>query len=102
MLRKLDDVLERHYASNELRLPLLAHEMGTSERQLQRRLKQLTGYTPAAFVRRYRLIRSLNHLRSGMFVQGCARAVGFSSQSYFASCFKEEFGVAPTHYRNTS
>jgi AraC-like DNA-binding protein len=100
LLDKLDRVLEQNFASRDFDLPMMAEEMGISERQLQRKLKVLTGYTPSAYVRCYRLNQSLDHLKSGESVRQSAKAVGFSSQAYFASCFKVEFGTTPSKYRD--
>ena len=99
LLDKLDRILEQRYESQNLDLAQLANEMGMSARHLQRRLKNLMGCTPSTYVRSYRLYQSLNYLRSGESVAKTAKAVGFSSQSYFASCFKAEFGFAPTEFR---
>lgn len=102
LLDKLDRVLEQNFASRNLNLPKMAEEMGISERQLQRKLKVLTGYTPSAYVRSYRLHKSLDYLNSGESVRQSAKAVGFSSQAYFASCFRVEFGTTPSKYRQGS
>ena len=99
LLDKLDRILEQNFESRDFDLPKMAEEMGISERQLQRKLKVLTGYTPSAYIRSYRLYQSLNHLKSGESVGRSAKAVGFSSQAYFASCFKAEYGRTPTQYQ---
>jgi len=99
LLDKLDRVLEQNFASRELNLPKIAEELGISERQVQRKLKELTGHTPSAYIRSYRLHQSLDHLKSGKTISQSAKAVGFSSQAYFASCFKAEYGRTPTQYQ---
>ena len=59
----------------------------------------LTGCTPSTYVRRYRLYKSLEFLKASETVGQTAIAVGFSSQSYFASCFHSEFGMTPSKYQ---
>ena len=102
LLDKFDRVLEQNFASRDFDLPKMAEEMGISERQLQRKLKELTGHTPSAYIRSYRLFKSLDYLKSGESVRQSAKAVGFSSQAYFASCFRVEFGTTPSKYRQGS
>ena len=99
LLDRFDRVLEQRYASPNLDLPQMADEMGMSTRQLQRKLKDLTGHTPSTYIRSYRLYQSLGYLRCGETVRKTAKAVGFSSQAYFASCFKAEYGRTPTQYQ---
>ena len=99
LLEKLDRVLEQNFSNRDFDLPKMAEEMGIGERQLQRKLKELTGHTPSAYIRSYRLLKSLDYLKSGESVRQSAKAVGFSSQAYFASCFKGEYGSTPTQYR---
>ncbi len=102
LLEKLNCVLEQNFSNRDFDLPKMAEEMGIGERQLQRKLKELTGHTPSAYIRSYRLHKSLAHLNFGESVSQSAKAVGFSSQAYFASCFKDEFGTTPTRYRQGS
>jgi transcriptional regulator GlxA family with amidase domain len=99
LLDKLDAVVEQHFTSRDFDLAMMADAIGMSERQLQRKLKKLTGCTPSAYVRRFRLNKSLEHLKTGQTVWRTAIAVGFSSQSYFASCFHAEFGMTPSKYQ---
>ena len=70
--------------------------------QLHRKLKALTGQSTTAFVRQQRLNRASQLLGRGEPVSQVAYAVGFSSLSYFTKNFKQEFGVAPSEYKQKS
>ena len=94
-LIQLQKVLEQHFQNPEFDLDQMAAAMDVGERQLQRKLKVLTGHTPAEHLRTFRLNRSIEYLRQGGSIAATAKAVGFSSQAYFTSCFKTQFGVTP-------
>ncbi len=98
-LGKLDAVLNSNYANRTFDLSQMAAQMGVSVRQLQRKLKALTDHTPSDHLRAYRLQKSLEQLREGNSISEVAKAVGFSSQSYFASCFKAQFGTTPKQFQ---
>ncbi len=98
-LGQLDQVLNSNYANRSFDLSGMVAAMGISERQLQRKLKALTGRTPSDYLRTYRLQQSLEQLREGNSISEVAEAVGFSSQSYFASCFKAQFGTTPKQFQ---
>ncbi len=98
-LSEVDAVLNINYANRSFDLSRMATEMGISERQLQRKLKALTSHTPSDHLRAYRLQQSLEQLREGIPIGEVAKAVGFSSQSYFASCFKAQFGTTPKQFQ---
>jgi len=100
IVSRFEQVVELNYQDCDLKLAQMAHKMGISERQLQRKLRSQTGHTPSEYVRSYRLSKSLEFLLAGNSVRETARAVGFSSQAYFASCFKAEYGRTPTEYRD--
>ena len=99
LVEKIDRVIEQNFQSRGFDLRQMATALSMSERQLQRQLKSLTGRTPSEYVRTYRLSKSLEYLLAGRTVRETARAVGFSSQAYFASCFKAEYGRTPTQYQ---
>lgn len=101
-LRKFEQIVADDHHDRHFNLEKMARAMDMSERQLQRKLKPLTGQTPSEFVRSYRLSSSLDLLQSGATVRDTAKAVGFSSQAYFASCFKAEYAMTPTRYRRRS
>ena len=95
----LHKVLAQHYKKRRFTIAQMAAGMGISERQLQRKVNELTGYTPAQYLCAYRLRTSLDLLRLGEEVGSVARAVGFSSHAYFTSCFKAKFGTTPSRFR---
>ena len=95
----LNRALGESYATSTLSIGQMAVWMGISERQLQRRVKALTGLSPKQYLRRYRLEQSLVYLRDGVPVGEVAKAAGFSSHAYFTSCFKAEFGATPSRFQ---
>ncbi len=98
-INNLNRVLDQSYAITTLSISQMAVWMGISERQLQRRVKALTGLSPKQYLRRYRLEQSLVHLLDGVPIGEAAKAVGFSSHAYFTSCFKAEFGATPSRFQ---
>jgi len=98
----LNQVIEKHLFDSRYDIGTLASDLAMSERALQRKLKALTGISPVQYLRKYRLRKSLVYLREGMPVNQAAESVGFSSPTYFASRFKEEFGDSPTDFVSSS
>jgi len=91
----LNRVVKRNYANPNFDVSDMAAENNISDRQLQRKLKALTGRTPVQHLRHFRLERSLEYLRNGVSVGETAKAVGFSSHAYFTCCFKAQFCITP-------
>jgi len=98
-MEKLERVLDGHHADPEFNLTGMARQMYMSTRQLQRKLKAITGHNPAEFLRSYRLKKARELLRTGIQVGVTADAVGFSSPAYFTSCFKAQFAQTPSDYQ---
>lgn len=88
-------VVKQNCANPNFDVSSMAGEMKISDRQLQRKLKALTGQSPVQHLRQYRLEKSLQYLRDGVPVGEAAKAVGFSSHAYFTCCFKIKFGITP-------
>jgi len=71
-----------------------------SERTLYRRLKELTGLTPAAWLREQRLEYARRLLESGArpTVAQVAYAAGFVNADYFGQLYFQRFGCRPSDH----
>jgi AraC-like DNA-binding protein len=99
-LARARKVIEEHLDDEHLDVQTLCREIGLSRAQLHRKLKALTGFSTREFVRTHRLRRAATLLEGGYGnVTEVAFAVGFSSSSYFAQCFREQYGVSPSEFR---
>jgi transcriptional regulator GlxA family with amidase domain len=75
----------------------LGEELGVSRVQLYRRIKSATQCTPVELLKMARLKRASELLATtGLTVSEVAYRTGFTSPSYFAKCYKAQFGVSPT------
>jgi signal transduction histidine kinase/ligand-binding sensor domain-containing protein/DNA-binding NarL/FixJ family response regulator len=98
-VNKLKQVISDHYWDPMLMRPQMAAMMAVSERQLQRKVKALIDETPVGILREYRLEKAAVKLKEGLQVGIVADQCGFSSLSYFASCFKKKYGLSPKKYQ---
>ena len=78
----------------------LAKSVNMSERQFYRKLKSVIDMTPSEYLRRFRLEKSKDVLRSGKTANFTAFEVGFSSQAYFSKCFKAQYNLTPKQFIN--
>jgi AraC-like DNA-binding protein len=72
--------------------------MAISERQLNRKLSALVDYNFNELLRRFRLERARELIKSGKRIGDVCFEVGFTSPSYFSRCFKAEFGSSPKDF----
>ncbi|MGY3215238.1 helix-turn-helix domain-containing protein [Mucilaginibacter sp. HD30] len=78
----------------------LSKDMNMDRTGLYRKLVALTGYAPTMFIRSVRLKKAVVLLNQKRYSQAeIAENVGFSNAAYFSKCFKEEYGVSPSHYQ---
>lgn len=95
--RRARGVVESRLDEPEFGVPELARALRLSPRQLQRRLQEETGQSPATFIRTIRLERARSLIEDGCHsVTDAAQAVRINSLSYFARCFRDEFGLNPS------
>ena len=95
-LRKLGEVVEANLQNEQFSVEELANQMNMSRSNLHRKLKQSSGQTANQFIREYRLERAMELLKKdGRPISEVAYEVGFSSPSYFTSCFTEHYGYPP-------
>ena len=97
---QLNDVLEPLYTDPSVSVSTIATAAAMSERQFFRKLKSILDMTPMEYLRRFRLEKSKQLLSTGKTANYTAIEVGFSSQAYFSKCFKAQFGMPPSHFKN--
>ena len=93
----MDNLGNENYDTDQLGVAL-----GYSRTQLFRKIKQLTDFSTANYIRHVRLQRAAELLESSdMNVSEIADRVGFRELSYFSNCFAETFHQTPSEYRKT-
>jgi AraC-like DNA-binding protein len=100
LLENLRALADAHLTDASLDATQLMAALGLSERTFYRKLKELTGLTPAAYLRDARLARArqLLEARAYQTVAEVAFAVGFEDAHYFSKVFLKHYGKRPSEY----
>jgi len=99
LLEKVVRCITDHLKDTQFGVATICDQVGLSERQLQRKLKETTGKTPNQIIRSVRLQRAkVLLLENPDRIVDIALQTGFYSPSYFSKCFKEQFGISPSEY----
>lgn len=92
-------LMEAELSNPELNINSLTEKLLMSRSKLNYKIKGLTGETPAAFFKRFKLNKAAELLRSGEHtVSEVSDLTGFSSPTLFSRNFKQQFGVTPREY----
>ena len=99
-LEQVEQTVQAQIHNVNFTLYQLADELFLSERQLNRRIKKLTGLTPNKYIREIKLqkARALLETHTYNTVAEICYAVGFSKLKYFSQLYKERFGKLPSAY----
>jgi YesN/AraC family two-component response regulator len=99
-LKDLLAIIEKRLDDPALSLEALGKYLNMSRSQLHRKLKALTGESPGDFLRRFRLQRAAQLLRKSEYnISEIGYQVGFSTHAHFTKTFRDQFGCAPSEYR---
>ena len=100
-LSRVITVIEAHLDEEAFGVAELAEEMNMSRSTLLRKVKSSTGLSAALFIRQVRLRHAKELLKNdSLTISEIAFKVGFSSSSYFAKCFRDEYGYSPSEESN--
>lgn len=100
-LEKLENLIIEKYNGDEICIPEIAQELGFSRSSLYRKIKAVTGSPINHFVKRVRLNKAAKLIsKQGFNVSEAAFESGFNDIKYFRTCFKEQFGVTPSKYKD--
>jgi len=98
-LNEIIGFIEKNIDNSEYTIDSLAADVVMSRMSLYRKMKSLTGQTPADFIRTVRLKTAAKLLKTEKcnVSEACYRT-GFASPQNFTKHFKEMFGVLPSQY----
>ena len=95
-LSRVKEAIEKNYSDSSYGVDELSRDVGISRAQLYRRLQNLTGIPANQMIKEFRLKRAFEMLQMKIgTISEIAYQVGFSSPSYFNTCFSEYFGYSP-------
>lgn len=93
--------LEEHFSDPTLNMSTLTNEFHISSSYLTRLFRRETGLTFLEYLIRLRIRQAIRFLdRTDMKIYEIAERVGYTSQHYFCTAFKQVLGVSPTEYRS--
>ncbi len=98
----LNQIIEQQMSNADLSIDEIAQEMNMSRSQFYNKVRNLTGYKPNEYLRTMRLQRAAEMLlnQDNLNVSEISFAVGYNDSLYFSKCFKKQFGLSPTQYKN--
>lgn len=99
-LAELEAWTQENLQNEFLNVSTLAQQAALSERQLLRRLRELTGLSPQQYISEMRLQKARTLLEQGAFrtVAEAAYAAGFSHPKVFSRVYRTRFGRLPSGY----
>ena len=98
-ISKLEEYVARHLENPDLSVDDMAGAMNMGRSNFFRKLKGVLGIGPNEYLRLTRLKKAAALLQEKEYgIVEIAYMVGFSTPSYFSSCFKKQFGVLPKDF----
>ena len=97
---RLKAAMEKHLSESDVKVNDIGSDIGLSRVQLYRKLKAITGLSPAELLRQMRLQKAHDLImHSDQPISAIAYDTGFSSPGYFSKCFRDEYGISPSDMR---
>lgn len=90
--------LELGYEQEKLTRECVADAMHIHEKTLSRRLEEHFAAGFSELLRTFRLNKAKQEIVDGSSITAAAYSCGFSGPSYFARCFRREYGCSPSEY----
>ena len=98
-LNEITSIIDKHITNVDFSVDDLAQEIAMSRSNLYRKVKGLSGLTPNDFIRLVRLKKAVKLMQDGENrINEICFMVGFNTSSYFAKCFKHQFGILPKDF----
>jgi AraC-like DNA-binding protein len=97
---KFDALINELTFENEVSASILAKKMLTSVSTLERWTKKVYGLPPMKYIVNIKLDKAMYLLTQENYkIKEVVDLLGFTSISYFSSCFKKKFGTSPSSFK---
>lgn len=102
-IQKITSIIYSEIKNQELTVSSIAEKLGISAIQLNRKLNAVTGYNTESYILQVRISKAgkMLHTPNTSIVQ-VAEACGFHDVASFSKTFKEETGMLPSEYIQSS
>lgn len=98
-IASVKECIEKNLGDSEFNVDVLSSQLHMSRTSFFNKLKALTGYAPADYIRMIRLQHAAQLLKQGGYtVTEIADMIGFSDAKYFREVFKKYYNVSPSKY----
>lgn len=97
-LARMQEVITEQLADESFSIDTLAEQMHMSRSNFYRKIKALSGISPNDYLKTIRMNKAAELIMGGTRISEVSVRVGFISSSYFAKCFKAQYGVLPKDY----
>jgi signal transduction histidine kinase/DNA-binding response OmpR family regulator/ligand-binding sensor domain-containing protein len=103
-LLQIEQLVLKNLTNTQFQVNSIADAVHSSERQLYRRLKKLTGFSPHQFIQEIRLQTAREWLENQQYttVKEVCHAIGFQDVVYFSRLFLNRFGRYPATFLRTA
>ena len=100
LFTKFDSIIRENLSNGDFSNEMLAAALNMSESTMLRKIKKLLNTSPNNYIKTVRLSVAAELLKDshGNNITEICYQVGFSSVSYFAKCFKEQYGMTPSEW----
>lgn len=99
-LLKVDELIEKEIQSPDFSVDTIVKKMLMSRSAFYSKFREYTGQSIGNYINSYRVKRAKEMLdNKDMPISEISDALGFSSQRYFSTFFKEKTGLSPRSYR---
>lgn len=94
-------LVKENYRSDEFNTQILAQQTNMSQSALYKKIKLCTGKSINEFIRTVKLSIATELIMEGKLnITEIAYEVGINDPKYFRECFKKQYGVTPSEYKN--
>lgn len=99
-LQQYTDIIKANFSNPQLDVDLICKNIGMSRAKFYRKAKECTSVSPAEMIKKLRLEAAAQLLtETDLSISEILAKVAFNSSGYFASCFKNRYGMSPKEYR---